>query len=295
MGEHDLSQLRSDLAELSRRVDEQASLTRKAQGQVASLAESVAQVVERQRRSDRRLHLNSFVAYLIFTVLLGTGFFALYRARTEPLVGQRNEAMEQLGGSQRRVGELEEEIRQRKNADQQAYDFYQMVRTNQRDKVVAGYGQVAQAALTPTERELFAEAVDRARGEIVDAGYLTGLDAFRRRDYDTTVTELKRGLAYQAEGARAAEMRYYLGVALYKKGEPEEAASYLSLALAGRAEQAGYSDIRFYLASALEQLGRYAEARTEYDRFASEQPQNPLAVAARHKSAQLARAALPRN
>ena len=145
------------------------------------------------------------------------------------------------------------------------------------------------------KRALFADAVDRARSEIVDAGYLTGLDAFRRRNYDVAVTELRRGLAYQAEGARAAEMRYHLGVALYKKGDPEEAASVLSLALAGRVEAAGFTDTRFYLAAALEQLGRYAEARTEYDRFVTEFPQSPLAPAARQKSVQLARVAVPRN
>jgi tetratricopeptide (TPR) repeat protein len=295
VSETELSQLRADLADLGRRVEDQAALTRKTQGQVASLADSVAQVVERQRKDNRRLGLNSFVAYLLFTLLLGGGFYALYRARTGPYEKQRDDALAQLGEIEQRVGGLESELVKRKDADQAAYDYYQLIRKNQRDKVVSGYGSIAQAQLTPTEREMFAEAHDRARSEIVDAGYLTGLDAFRRRDYDVAVTELRRGLAYQAEGARAAEMRYHLGVALYKKGEPEEAASVLSLALAGGVEKAGYGDTRFYLASALEQLGRFAEARTEYDRFATDNPQSPLAPAARHKSAQLARAAVPRN
>ena len=295
MNDQELSQLRQDLADLGRRVEEQAVLTRKTQGQLVSLADSVAQVVSRQRRADRRVSLNSFVAYLLFTILLGGGFFVLYQSRIDPYIDQRDQAIAQLEDAQERVAQVEGEIKNRKDADQAAYEFYQLVRANKRDKVVSTYGQVDQASLTPTERALFADAVDRARSEIVDAGYLTGLDAFRRRNYDVAVTELRRGLAYQAEGARAAEMRYHLGVALYKKGDPEEAASVLTLALAGRVEQAGFTDTRFYLAAALEQLGRYAEARTEYDRFASEYPQSPLAPAARHKSAQLARVAVPRN
>lgn len=295
MSDEELSQLRQDLADLGRRVEEQATLTRKTQGQLVSLADSVAQVVARQRRADRRVSLNSFVAYLLFTILLGGGFFALYQSRIDPYIDQRDQAVAQLDDAQQRVTQLEGEIEVRKDAHDAAYAFYQLVRANDRDKVVSTYGQVAQAPLTPTERALFADAVDRARSEIVDAGYLSGLDAFRRRNYDVAVTELRRGLAYQAEGARAAEMRYHLGVALYKKGDPEEAASVLSLALAGRVEAAGFTDTRFYLAAALEQLGRYAEARTEYDRFAGEFPQSPLAPAARQKSVQLARVAVPRN
>ena len=88
-------------------------------------------------------------------------------------------------------------------------------------------------------------------------------------------------------------MRYYLGVALVKTKEPEKGKRELELALAGRVEQSGAVDARFWLATALEAMGDLAAARTEYDRFASAQPTNPLSVAARRKSMALARKAAP--
>src|SRR5262245_50770392 len=54
---------------LRRRLDDQAAQNRKTQQQVSQLAESIGALVEVQRRRTRRLNLNSFIAYLIFTLL----------------------------------------------------------------------------------------------------------------------------------------------------------------------------------------------------------------------------------
>jgi TolA-binding protein len=294
----DQDDLHTQVADLGRRVDEQATLARKTQQSVASLAESIAAVVARQRRSDRRVHLNSFVAYLVFTVLLGGGFFALYNARTGNLVRERNDAVAERDSARGRIAGLSEEIAGRDAAHASAYEFFALLRDGKAADAIARHADIERALLTATERELFDREVEKARGEIVDAGYLTGIDAFRRNDYDKAVTELRRGLAYQGDGARAAQMRYYLGVALQQKGDnanAENAVRELELAMAGGVEQAGLTDVRFYLAQALEQLGRLTDARAEYEKFASSNPKSPLAIAARRKSTQLSRVAVPRN
>jgi TolA-binding protein len=295
VNDRDFNELRQQVAELTRRVDDQAALVRKTQTSIASLADSLGQVVARQRKGDRRIHLNSFVAYLLFTVLLGGGFFALYNARMGNMVRERDDAVAARDAARDRVAALGSEVATREAAAKKAYDFYQLLRDNKGVEAIAAHADLDTDSLTPTERELFAQEVEKARGEIVDAGYLSGIDAFRKSDYERAVTELRRGLAYQSEGTRAAQMRYYLGVALHKKGDDEEAARQIELAMAGGVEQAGHDDARYYLAAALEQLGRYADARAEYDKFASANPKSPLAVAARRKSTQLARVAVPKN
>ena len=59
---------------LRRRLEDQATQTRKTSAQVTQLAESIAALVEAQRRRSRWLNLNSFVAYVMFTVLCGGAF-----------------------------------------------------------------------------------------------------------------------------------------------------------------------------------------------------------------------------
>src|SRR5258706_16337891 len=80
------------LDHLRRRLDDHASLARKTQQQVGQLTESVAALVDVQRRRTRSLNLNSFVAYVIFTLLCGSGFYALYHSRASDLVDAREHA-----------------------------------------------------------------------------------------------------------------------------------------------------------------------------------------------------------
>ena len=60
---------------LRRRLDDQGAQARKTATQVQQLADSIAALVSAQRRRTRWLNLNSFVAYLIFTLLLGVAFY----------------------------------------------------------------------------------------------------------------------------------------------------------------------------------------------------------------------------
>lgn len=295
MNERDFRQLREEVAELGRRVDALGALTRKSQAAVTSLAESVGDLVSRHRRGERRLHLNSFIAYVLFTVLLGGAFFALYRTRAGNLVRERDNAIAAYDATRHKVQALEDELAAREESSQAAYKFLDLLRQDKRAEAVAAYAEVQRERLTPTEREIFAEGVKKARTELVDAGYLAGIDAFRRSDFETAVSELRRGLAYHTEGPRAAQMRYYLGVSLHKQEQNEEAVRQLELALAGRVDELGVTDTRFHLAAALEMLGRFAEARAEYEKFASANPKSPLSYAARRKAAALARAAKPKN
>ena len=295
MNNQDINQLREEVGDLGRRVEAQSALVHKTQRAVSGLAESVAQVVARHKRRDRSFTLNSFVAYLLFTVLLGAAFFALYRTRAGNLVHERDVALAATEESRRNAEALQEELAARDASATAAYEFLTLLSEDKRSEAVTAYANLARERLTPAEREVFAAGVKKARAEIVDAGYLAGLDAFRKSDYESAVGELRRGLAYQQEGPRAAQMRYYLGVSLYKQGAHEEASRQLELALAGRVDEVGVTDARFYLAAAFEQLGRFAEARAEYDKFASANPKSNLAYAARRKSAELARMAKPKN
>jgi tetratricopeptide (TPR) repeat protein len=284
----------NELEALRRKVDDNSAMIRRNQLSLSELAESVGKLVALQRRRERAFSLSSFVAYLLFTVLLGGGFFALYQSRAGELVTARRRAENDLKVAVTHAVALETEIAARDAAADQAHAYWQLLEEGKRDQAIEAYGTLP-PTLTPTERDLFAARVKQARGEIVDAGYLAGLDAFRAGKLKDAIPELKRALGYEEEGPRAAQMRYYLGVAEVKTGVHQDGAHQLELALAGRVDESGVVDARYYLAMALEKLGRLGEARTEYDRFATAQPQHPLSVAARRKSAALALRATPRN
>ena len=291
----DPGELRGELDALRRRLDDQAAILRKNGQAMSELAESVGRLVLSNRKRDRWINVNSFVAYILFTLVLGGAFLTLYRSRAQELVRGRDSAVGERDLARSRVKALEDELTGRQQAVQAAYGFYQLLESGKRAEAVTKYPDLDPAQLTPTEREVFARGYKKAREELVDAGYLAGLDAARGGDHAKAIAELRRALAYEEEGPRAAQMRYYLGVALVKSKDAEKGRRELELALAGRVEQSGAVDARFWLAAALEAQNEIAAARTEYEKFASAQPAHPLSVAARRKAMLLARRATVTN
>jgi tetratricopeptide (TPR) repeat protein len=287
--------VRAELEALRRRLDDHGAVLRKNQQALGEMADSVGRLVTSQRRRERWINVNSFVAYVLFTVVLGGAFLTLYRSRARELVHARDVAVDERDQARSRAKGLETTLEAREAGTRSAFAYFQLLQGGQRGEAVARYAELDPAALTPTERAVFEQGHKKAREELIDAGYLAGLDAARDGDHAKAIAELRRALAYEEEGPRAAQMRYYLGVALVKTKEPDKGKRELELALAGRVEQSGALDARFWLASALEGMGDLAAARTEYDRFASAQPNHPLSVAARRKAMALARKATPTN
>jgi TolA-binding protein len=293
--QNELETMRDEVDALRRRLDEQGALIRRTHTAVTSLAESLGKVVSGQHRRERWINLNSFVAYTLFTVLLGGGFFMLYHERADDLLDAREAAVHERDRARSESLSLREELDEREAAQKQAQEYFTLLRDERRAEAVARYPEIEGIRLTPTERALFAEGVKDARAQIVDAGYLSGLDAYRAGDMDRAATELRTALAYEDEGPRAAQMRYYLGLSFYKKAEYDSAARQLELSIAGRVDQSGVVDARFYLASALEKSGQLEQARSEFEKFASAHPLHPWAVTARRRSAQLARRGIRTN
>jgi len=283
-----LAQLGEDVDALRRRLDDHGALLRRTQQSITQLADSVGKIVEGQRRRHRSQTLNSFVAYILFTVLLGGGFLILYRSRASGLEHARRDAVTELDATRKELRDTQAQLQARTTAAQKAYAFYQLVQGGKRAEAIAKYADVAHLALTPTEREVLADGEKQARAKLVDAGFVAGLDAYRAKSYAKAVTELGRAVAYETGGPNSAQLHYYLGVSLVKVGRPGDAIDELKAALDARIDQAGIDDARFWLAMALEGAGKVAQARREYDKVASEQPLSALATAARRRSAQLA-------
>jgi len=237
---------------LRRRLDDQGAQTRKTQAQVSQLAESIAALVDLQRKRSRWLNLNSFIAYLMFTILLGGAFYFVYQSRAHELVAKRDKA----------VAERDRAIADRDAATKRADDAVQ--------KLAAEQTAAAKAAATAA----------------VDATVKTAQAAVHASHFGEVIAPLEKALASEPAGARAAEMHYLLGVAFGAKNQLDKAVAHLQAAVDGDVAD---DDARFQLASALDRAGQWARARGEYDKFATAHPQSTSAVFAMRRSATLAR------
>ncbi|MBL9015744.1 MAG: hypothetical protein JNL83_16285, partial [Myxococcales bacterium] len=274
------------LEALRRRLDDQAAQGRKTQHQVTQLADSIGALVAEQRRRSKWANLNSFVAYLIFTLLVGAGFYLLYRSRSTELVEARDAAQRERDQATRRADEADAKATARAAADARAWEVYQLLDAGKRSEAAGKLAALGDLPLSRTERAVLAARAHETQVMEVDAALKAAAASFRAGRHAEVIAPLEAALVSEPAGARASMMRYYLGVAYAKGNQLDRAVTLLSAALAADVEQ---DDARFQLASALDRAGQYARARTEYDRFATAHPQSQLAVFAMRRSATLAR------
>jgi tetratricopeptide (TPR) repeat protein len=178
---------------LRRRLDDQASQTRKTQAQVGQLAESIAALVEAGRKRSRWLNINSFVAYLIFTILLGGAFYFVFQSRARELVAKRDRAVTE---------------RDRAFAD--------------RDAAVKRADE-ATAKLAAAQKPVEAPQPDVIK---------TARDAVKAGRFGEVVAPLEAALA-KDPGPRAPEIHYLLGVAYAKANALDKAIPHFDAAVAG--------------------------------------------------------------
>ncbi len=274
------------LEALRRRLDDQGALGRKTAVQVVELANSIGALVGEQRRRSKWANLNSFVAYVLFTVLVGAGFYMLYRSRAHELVEARDSAQRERDQAVKRADELTTKTTARDAADAKAWDIYQLLEAGKRTEAAGKLGSLADLPLSRTERAVLAARAHETQVMEVDAALKAAAASFKAGRYAEVVAPLEAALVSEPAGARASTMRYFLGVAYAKASQLDKAIALLTAAIGADVDQ---EDARFQLASALDRAGQYAKARTEYDRFATAHPQSQLAVFAMRRSATLAR------
>jgi len=274
-----LAQVASDVDALRRKLDEQAGTMRRNHQALTALADSVGKVVEAGRKRDRKAGFNSFIAYIIFTVLVGGGALLLYRSRASELVRAKNDAVTDLDATRKELQAAQTQLQARDAAAARAYELYQSIKDGKRVDVTSTNAELAQLALTPTERDVLADAQKQARARLFEQGVEAGADAVRKGDFPRAIAELTRAAGY---GAPTAASHYWLGVALVrakgKDADPARAVDELRAALNAKTDQ---DDARFWLAVALEGAGKPAEARKQYETYAAAQPMAPLAAQAR--------------
>jgi TolA-binding protein len=275
--------------ELRRDISEAHGVATRTHNAVATLAASLKEVVVRQAKYERGLNLNSFIAYLLFTVLLGGGFFLLYRSRAGQLAAERDAALRKESDAAEEAAAARKDLAARDDAARKASTFYALLKDGKKADAIGGWPAIQKEKLSPVESQVLQEGVARARAEIVDAGYAAGVEAVKGEQWKKAATELYRALTYEEEGPRAAQMRYYYGVALLKQGDYPEAVRQLEMAIAGGVEKNVGADARFHMATALELGKQLDRARTEYLKFADAHSAHALANWARHKAAEIAR------
>ena len=271
---------------LRRKLDDQGTQTRKTSVQVQQLADSIAALVDGQRKRSRWLNVNSFVAYLMFTLLCAGAFYFVYQSRVHEVVSARDRAATDRDAAVRRADEANGKLAARDAADAKAWDVWQALEAGKKDDATKKLAELKTAPLSKFEHEVLAQRAKQAEMMQVDAAMKAANTAFKAGRYGEVVVTLESALNLQGAASRVPEIHYLIGLAQLRANEVDKAVPHLEIAVGG---DVGDDDARFQLASALDRVGQWSKARAEYDRFATAHPQSPSAAGAMRRSATLAR------
>lgn len=272
-----------EIAQLRRKLEDLGAQQRKAHTAVQQLADSVAALVAAHRRRVRWLNLNSFAAYLIFTVLLGTAFYMVYLRRAGALAVEVRELGGQRDSAVRRADAAASELAVSKARSQKALEAFQLYGEGKATEAAARRAELG-GALTPLEEAALEGVRERAARAAFDQAYGQGLAAFRAGNFAAAVEPLEQAVA--VGGGKPGVAHYYLGMSFSRTGELPRAKAAFEAALAAAVE---IEDARYQLATVLDRSGEVGRARTEYEKFATGHPKMILAVYAMRRSAVLAR------
>ena len=184
-----MDQISNQIEELKSSVEDQTEAIDKTLDAASQVARAMEQLVARQRTKNRFQQLNSFVAYMLFTVLLGGGFYVLYKNRSAALTQARDEALVSAKEARTRARDMQDSQVERKRSARAAAEYYALIREDRHSEVIAGYEALSSLTLSDTEKAVFEDGLADARAQMVEAGYLAGVEAFRRNDFEAATAE----------------------------------------------------------------------------------------------------------
>ena len=290
--DHELRLVQERMEALAERVSEIGQAQDQSDDTVATLATALSDLVGRMRKQDRLITLNSFVAYALFTVLLGAAFLMLHRSQAGDLERERDQAQHALVAAEERAHGATRELAARQAAEKAAADIYELLRDHRYKEAIAAGQKLDSLRLTPAEKGLITDAVERARSDLAHQALERGREAFGRGELDRAVKEAEAGLEAAPQSEHAPALHYLVGHSLARQNKNKDAAAAIETALAGGVEK-DVKDARYLYATVLDKLSRSEDARAAYRAFAASNPRSPNANWARTRAWQLSQPAPP--
>jgi TolA-binding protein len=152
----------------------------------------------------------------------------------------------------------------RDHAEAKAAQFYELVREGKRVDLVEGYESIKREALTKTEQEVFADAVERARTELADILYEQGLDKARVQRWQEAATSFEDSLKYKEAAATAARVKLGLAEAYRHLSKQKEAVPLLEAIGESAADKEIQDDALYQLAFCYAELEAWNDAKNTW-------------------------------
>ncbi len=259
-----MRELEDELQEIKREIVESRGLTIKATNAVNALGADIKSISKRQLDYEKRITWNSATAYVVFVVVVFTALKFAVDARVDA-IGAKNSQWEKEAA---RLGQLEKQVVEReedhRRANETSWKFYDLIRNNRRTEIIRSYETIKNLPITKAEAALFAEAVDRAKGELAITLYLQGVEQTKLQRFSEAATSFEQSTSYKDDSAVAPSAKLGLAQAWRKLRKFKEAIVLLDKLQSDPTDKAIQDDALQLLASTQMDLEAWNDAKNTW-------------------------------
>lgn len=278
------------LRELQQEQIETRNLTIKSDHAVRALSGEVRELTRMQQEFQRRTIWSSATAYVLFTVLSFGGLFLFFQAVSNRENLDEEAVEERVSQFEARILTLEQEIETRKEAEREAWAFYELLERGSREEVVERFPNLQGKLTDRASIELFRREVDRIRQQLAADAWAEGMRAYNANKWAEARDAYQRSRNYSEFSSYTPALNYYLADSLFQLGDFTNAVRYYNVAIASGELSRDVEPLATYrLGESLRSLGRDREALDAYSSFIQRFPNHPW------KSASETRATALRN
>lgn len=275
--------LESQISSLAQEVVDARNQMIKTKNIVESLSAEIRAIAKEKDHRHWLLSMNSIGAYVLFLVILATGFYFIYRTRMDHVALEKGEIVRQMSSLRTEIESAKKKEKARKQAENKAIAFYDLIRSRQVAKALAVYQELEHQSLSKTEAAFFQEWVGRNQSRLAYEAHLGAMRAITAKDWKKAETEFKRALSFLPNPPYAAQLWFYLGVALMKLGGYPEAKDAFERAIAAKAEKLVSDQVYYHLGMVNELMGKRASAESAYSEYLKHFPNGSHARVARRQ------------
>lgn len=221
-------EIEREIREIKREIIESRGLVIKTNNLTSTLGSDLKSIAKRQSGYERKLFINSAVAY-VFTV--GVVFVGAYVASDQR--ARRFEAeLQALDQQKQQLQDELEEKQQAKTAREQALQkaerLAEFISQGDREKVVAEVAKLNREELSQLEIRFIEETATRFRTELSMQAFQEGIEHSRQKRHGEAVTSFERSVELVKGGPHISRVRLHLARSLRLQGKNVEGIAVLN-------------------------------------------------------------------
>jgi TolA-binding protein len=186
-----------ELREIKREIIESRGLVIKTNNLTNALSADIRSIAKRQQSYEGRLKWNSAAAYIVFVLVVFISLKIAVDARVDAIESKNQHVTAELARLEAEDKAAKERESQRAAAEAEAAAFYDLVRQNKRAEIVDGFEAIKKKPLSRTELAVFADAVERARGEQATLLYQQGMEKTKVQRWQEAASLFEESLRYK--------------------------------------------------------------------------------------------------